>query len=140
MREPMQDVAGVPCDNPIEGAELVASLDWYDGVMMAAILRTGEGLWFRVWDDMDGRVERWLVAKTTRERVEALGDGMIVLSDMLREPTDGRLIVLDCDGERTARCVVANDRAAVVDDSVGDVPFRRDEWRTQPVWRDDEIA
>jgi hypothetical protein len=137
MREPLQEIDGEPCENPIEGAELVADLDWYDGTITVAIMRTGDGLWFRVWGAIDRCRERWLMAKTTRERVDALGDGRIMLAEILREPADGRLIVLVIgDDGNVLQCVVANDREALAKEHLGDVPFPREEWRTQPAWQD----
>lgn len=131
--EPMADVPGVACDNPVDGAELVAHLDWYDGEILV-LERTPAGLWLRVWSDKDERTHRWLIVKTTRERIDAMGDGRITLAGMFRDPADGRLIVLDGHVGQTFRCVVADDPASAIDGHVGDIAHPRDEWREQPRW------
>ena len=135
--EPMPIVPGEACDNPIESSVERAILDWYDGPLLTLHV-VGTSLYLVVWDDSDDTTHRWLVARVSRERFEAFGDGTVTLSAMFSQPEDGNLIVLDAHCGATFRCVRVNASELPADLLPGDVAFPRSQWHEQPKLDGDE--
>ena len=127
----MVPAPGVECANPIEHAERLACLDWYDGEILV-LDRVNDALYMRVWTDSDDTTHRWLVVRVTQQRLDAFGDGAITLADVFRRPEDGYVFVLDAHDETTYRCTLARVTEVAVCNFPGNVAFPRSEWHEQP--------
>lgn len=98
----MLPVEGEPCPSPLEGAEYIGSVEWYDGPI-AGVFRDAAGLLYAHWCDQSATANRWAVVRVTRERLRALGDGAITMHGLLTRP-EGEAWLVDL---RVSPCTAA---------------------------------
>ena len=118
---------GVPCADPLDGAEEIGSLGYYDGPL-TTLFRRGGDLRIVSWAGRGDDAQRWMVVAVSRERLRALGDGAVTFRDLLTRP-EGDLWLTDRDGAtvfRSSRIVPGDLDPRYLPDP--GVTFAREEW------------
>lgn len=107
----MPHIAGEPLDTlPWEHGDFLEILSHYDGPRV--VLQKDElgKLYIGWWNDEDDERERWVYVGVSESRLRMILDGVIPSRDIIMNPEDGCVIVLDVDfgDEESVRAVSAS--------------------------------
>lgn len=131
--ETLPAMPGVACEDPLDGADELGDLGYYDGPL-TTLFRRGDDLLIASWAGRGDDAHRWMVVVVSRERLRALGDGAVAFRDLLTQPEGGHLWLTDRDGAavfRSSRIVPADLDPRYLPDP--GVTFSREEWHDREI-------
>jgi hypothetical protein len=98
MSERLAELTARGLEHAILGLRTVVDLEYHDGPLLSLLVNTRGDHFLYSWADTDGEVNRWLLFRVSDGQVIRYLTGEAALRDLILNPADDYVIVVDVDG------------------------------------------
>lgn len=99
MSEQLAEVTARGLEHAILGLRTVAHLEYHDGPLLSLLVNARDEYFLYSWTDTDSRVNRWLLFRLTDKQALRFLTGQMALRDLILNPADDYVLVVDVDGQ-----------------------------------------